>query len=75
MPEQNASTLKLKIILAALETDTQALADEIGEQRPVLSDIINQNGRRHAKRARHKLADAINRKIDDLVLAKTEATS
>lgn len=64
---KSESSLKLKIILATLETDTTALADEIGEQRPVISAIIS--GRRRATRARRKLADALCGKVEELVLA------
>jgi len=68
----NASALKLRIILAALETDTQELADALGEQRPVLSGIIS--GQRKAKRARRKLAEAVNQKINDLILTEDAVT-
>ena len=65
------SKLKLKIILATLETDTTTLADEIGEQRPVVSSIVN--GSRKAIKVRRKLAAALCQKVTDLiVLNKTE---
>lgn len=60
--------LKLKIIMATLETDVQALSEETGEQRPVLSDIINGNGNRKALRARRKLADTLCQKITGLIV-------
>lgn len=62
----NESKLKLKIILATLEIDTTTLADEIGEQRSVLSGIVN--GSRKAVKARRKLAAILGQKVTDLVI-------
>lgn len=60
------SKLKLKVILTALEVDTQELADQIGEQRPVISGIIS--GTRIATKARRKMAAALSQRMSDLIL-------
>lgn len=67
MADAGNSKLKLKMILTALETDTVTLADEIGEQRPVISEIINGKPRK-AITARRKLADALCQKMTNLIL-------
>lgn len=72
MAETENSKLKLKIIMAALEVDTQTLADETGEQRPVLSGIVNGSARKAVK-ARRRFADALCRKVSDLIMPTADA--
>lgn len=67
MANDDKSKLQLKTILTVLETDTQALADEIGEQRPVVSDIVNGKPRK-AYNARRKVAQSLCHKMEGLIL-------
>lgn len=60
--------LRIKIILAALDTDIQELSLQTGEQRPVLSDIINHPDKRKALRARRRLAEKLCEKVSSLIL-------
>lgn len=70
MPETELRKLQIRTILTVLDTDTQTLADQIGEQRPVVSGIIS--GSRKATKARKKLADALCDKVTELILPKSE---
>lgn len=74
MANAENSKLKLKVIAAVLETDTQTLADEIGAQRPVVSDILNCKPRK-ATKVRRELAESLCQKITALILPadQTEA--
>lgn len=61
------SKLQLKTILTLLEVETTALADQIGQPRPIVSEIVN-GGKRKAKKARLQVVEALNRKIADLII-------
>jgi len=56
----------LDIILAALGTDKQQLADEIGEDRTIVSRVLS--GKRKALATRRKLARALCSKVEALIL-------
>jgi transcriptional regulator with XRE-family HTH domain len=56
----------LNIILAALDTDKQQLADEIGEDRTVVSKVLS--GKRKSPSTRKKLARALCAKVEDLII-------
>lgn len=60
-----AKDLRLKMILTSLDTSVQELADEIGANRTVVSRVLA--GQRAGKRLRSRLAEAIHRRIDDLL--------
>lgn len=64
MEEQNAKNLN--IILAVLDTDKQQLADEIGEDRTVVTKVLA--GKRKGAATRKKLAGALCRKIEALLI-------
>ncbi len=56
----------LNIILAVLDTDKQQLADEIGEDRTVVTKVLA--GKRKGVGTRKKLAGALCKKIEALVM-------
>ena len=60
------NSFQLKLLLTALDTDQQALADAIGEQRPVVNDVLN--GKRKAQRTRRKMAEWLCQKVKGLIL-------
>lgn len=62
----------LNIILAVLDTSKQALADEIGEDRTIVTKVLA--GKRKGLSTRKKLARAICGKIERLVIP-VEATA
>ncbi|HEX9005425.1 MAG TPA: hypothetical protein VGB07_36295 [Blastocatellia bacterium] len=64
--EEAKDKLKLSVILTALETDKQQLADEIGEDRAVVSKVLS--GNRKATGTRRKLAKAICTRIEALII-------
>lgn len=65
--QQDARKAKdLNIILAALDTDKQQLADEIGEDRTIVSKVLA--GRRKAPGTRQKLARALCVKVENLII-------
>ena len=67
MEDQNdRKTKALNIILAALDTDKQQLADEIGEDRTVVSKVLA--GKRKALPTRKKLARALCVKVESLII-------
>lgn len=70
MPDNDTAKLKTKILLTVLETDQQALADEIGEHRQMVGAVIS--GTRKAPRVRRKLADALCKKVTDVILPTEE---
>lgn len=57
---------KLNIILAVLDTDKQKLADEIGEDRTVVSKVLS--GNRKGMTTRRKLAKNLCGKIESLII-------
>jgi len=64
MEERKAKDLN--VILAVLDTDKQQLADEIGENRTVVSKVLA--GKRKGIATRKKLAKAICHKIEQLII-------
>ncbi|HMV87637.1 MAG TPA: hypothetical protein PLD20_05675 [Blastocatellia bacterium] len=65
MEEQRAKNLN--IILAVLDTDKQQLADEIGEDRTVVTKVLA--GKRKAPATRKKLAGVLCKKIEALLIS------
>ncbi len=64
--EESKDKLKLNVILATLEVDRQELADEIGEDRTVVSKVLS--GNRKGVSTRKKLAKVLCSKIEALIL-------
>ncbi len=56
----------LDIILVALDTDKQQLADEIGVERTIVSKTLNGNRKNPA--VRKKLAKALCSKVEALII-------
>lgn len=63
---EDRSKKDLDIILVALDTDKQQLADEIGEDRTIVSRVLS--GQRKAPATRRKLAKALCSKVEALIL-------
>ena len=63
---EDRSKKDLDIILVALDTDKQQLADEIGEDRTIVSRVLS--GQRKALPTRRKLAKALCSKVEALIL-------
>lgn len=64
MEEQKVKDLN--IILAVLNTDRQQLADEIGEDRSVVSKVLD--NKRKGTNTRRKLAKALCNKVERLII-------
>lgn len=62
---QGDRELRFNVLLVALNTNKQELADEIGAQRTTVTKVLQ--GHRIGKSIRGKLADAICRRIHDLL--------
>jgi len=73
MSDQNVAKFKAKMMLTLLDTDTQKLADEIDEHRPVVSDIFN--GNRKAIRVRRKVAAALCAKVNSLIIPEDQPST
>lgn len=70
MEGQNAKSLN--IILAVLDTDKQQLADEIGEDRTVVTKVLA--GKRKGTTTRKKLAGVLCKKIEALLIPVDSTT-
>jgi len=70
---KNSKKLKLKIILTVLELPIQTIADEIDEQRQIVSAVINDA--RVAKNARQKMADYLSKQVVSLLTPENETVS
>jgi len=66
MEVQDTRALQIDVILAVLKTDKQELADEIKEDRSNVSRVLS--GQRRGARTKKKLAKAICRRVEELLL-------
>ena len=64
----NTEALRVNIILTALDTNKQELADEIGVNRAIVSKVLS--GQQRGKRTRKKLAHAICNRIETLIVGE-----
>lgn len=60
-----ARELRLKMILTALDTSVQDLANDIGAERSIVSRVLT--GQRVGKKMRNQLSAAIQERIEQLL--------